>query len=89
MKRFYLKSRIALMTFALGLASVFVFNGSLKFPDEIQVNLPEVESESPIIVFQADALPGSRGGGGAGGGISYNEIQVKTKVSKFKSYNCD
>lgn len=31
MKSFYLKFRIALMTFALGLASVFVMNGSLQF----------------------------------------------------------
>jgi hypothetical protein len=39
------------MTFALGLASVFVLNGSLKISEEITVNLPKIESEFPIIVF--------------------------------------
>lgn len=40
-----------LMTFALGLASVFVYNSSLKYAEEIPVNLPEIESASPIFVF--------------------------------------
>jgi len=39
------------MTLTLGLASVFLSNGSLKSSDEIPVNLPKVQSESPIIVF--------------------------------------
>lgn len=39
------------MTFALGLASVFMLNDSLELSGEIPVNLPKVESESPIIVF--------------------------------------
>lgn len=55
MKRHYLKIRILLMTFALGLASVFLFNGSLKYSDEIPVNLPKVQSESPLIVIPTEA----------------------------------
>ncbi len=54
MKRFYSRFRILLMTFAFGLASVFVFNGSLKLADEVPVGLPSVQSESPIIVFPTD-----------------------------------
>ena len=46
MKRYYLRFRFMLMTFALGLASVFAFDGSLKFSDEVYVELPEVQSES-------------------------------------------
>lgn len=51
MKRFYSKFRIALMTFALGLASVFIMNGSLQFSDEVLVNLPETESGEILIVY--------------------------------------
>jgi len=38
------------MTFALGLASVFVFSGSLKFSDEVPVNLPKTQSDSVIFI---------------------------------------
>ena len=38
------------MTFALGLASVFMFEGSL-YSDEIYVDLPEVKSDSVIFVI--------------------------------------
>lgn len=67
MKRFYAKFRIALMTFALGLASVFVMNGSLRFSDEVSVNLPEVQSNSIIFVIPkkgicAERLSGSHAG---------------------------
>ncbi|MDQ6787667.1 MAG: hypothetical protein M3033_12740 [Acidobacteriota bacterium] len=54
MKRFYSQSRIMLMTFAVGLASVFVFNGSLEFSDEVPVVLPKSQSKSPIIIFPTD-----------------------------------
>ncbi len=55
MKKLYFRFRILLMTFALGLASVFMFDGSLKSSNEIPVNLPKVQSESPIIVFPKEA----------------------------------
>ncbi|HXG83512.1 MAG TPA: hypothetical protein VNI84_05725 [Pyrinomonadaceae bacterium] len=54
MKRFYTRFRIMLMTFALGLASVFMSNGSLNYSNEIIVELPKSQSESPIIVFSIE-----------------------------------
>ena len=51
MKGFYAKFRIMLITFALGLASVFMMNGSLQFSDEVYVNLPKVKSDSIIFVI--------------------------------------
>ena len=67
MKRIYSKFRICLMTFALGLASVFILNGSLQFSDEVPVNLPKTESGDVQIVFPRyeNEMPY---GGGAGGG---------------------
>jgi len=56
MKKLYFRFRILLMTFAFGLASVFVINGSLKDSDEIRVDLPEIESESPVIVFPKEGI---------------------------------
>lgn len=38
------------MTLSLGLASVFMINGSLYYPDEIQVNLPQVQSEEVFFI---------------------------------------
>lgn len=71
---FYSKFRIGLMTFALGLASVFMMNGSIQISDDIPVMLPKIQTESPIIVFPRhwnEKLNGSYwGGGGADGGKS-------------------
>ena len=81
MKRFYSKFRIGLITFAFGLASVFVLNGSLQSSDEIPVNLPEIHSESPIIIFPRYSKEIPLGGGGAGRGrlgVSY-EVQETLK----------
>ena len=44
MKTYYSKFRIMLITFAFGLASVFMLNGSLRSSDEMPVNLPKVRS---------------------------------------------
>lgn len=63
MKRFYSQSRIMLMTFALGLAIVFMSNGSLQFSDEILVNLPKTESENVLIVFPLCRSERPLGGG--------------------------
>lgn len=38
------------MTFAVGLASVFVLNGSLKYSNEIFVELPKTQSDSIIFI---------------------------------------
>ena len=44
------------MTLALGLASVFMFNGSLKKLDKKPVNLPQIKSESPLIVIPKEEI---------------------------------
>ena len=51
MKRFYSRFRILLMTFALGMASVFEFHDTLKFSNEVQVNLPKTATGDLIVVF--------------------------------------
>ena len=48
MKKFYKKIRIALMTFAFGLATVFIFQGSLE--SEIEIELPQFQSEQVIFI---------------------------------------
>lgn len=103
MKRFYFPFRIMLMTFALGLASVFVFNGSLEYSNEVTVNLPKVnfepqiiifslpkvQSESPIIFSIEKKVDSREFGGGASGGISCDEAREKTRNKKIKIPNCD
>jgi len=63
MKRYYLRFRIMLMTFALGLASIGFFNLLTKYLNEISVNLPKVESDSPIFVFPRERKKMPYGGG--------------------------
>ncbi len=46
------------MTFALGLASVFVFNGTLQFSDEIPVNLPQVQSSGVFEIITKENWKG-------------------------------
>lgn len=79
MQRFYSKFRIGLMTFAFGLASVYMVD-SLQFSDEVPVDLPQIQSIAPLIVYpETDKFfyPG-------GGGHIYtnNQIQRKTKLQK-------
>lgn len=72
MKRLYLKFKISLLTFAFGLASVFLLNGSLKFSDEVYVNLPKVESSSVIEVITKENRKGFEPvGHGCGGRNKY------------------
>lgn len=65
MKQFYPYFRIMMMTFALGSGSVFVSNGSLKFSDEIIIQLPKTESqfENVLIVFPLCRSEMPHGGG--------------------------
>ncbi len=49
MKRIYLKFRIVLMAFALGLSAVYCWKGSLN-PDEVFFYLPESDSSGVFIV---------------------------------------
>ena len=51
MKNIYSRFRIMVMTFALGLAGVFTFNGSLKFSNDVYVNIPKTEIGDVIVVF--------------------------------------
>lgn len=81
MKRFYSRFRILLMTFAVGLASVFVFNGSLKYSDEVPVNLPKTNSGDAIVVFPR-CLYEMPFGGGAGGGSTKNKLYVPERITK-------
>src|SRR5215204_4047705 len=50
MKRFYYRLRILLFTLALGLASVPFFSSFGGNNRELAVNLPVIESESPLVV---------------------------------------
>ena len=91
------------MTFAIGLASVFVFNGSLKFSDEISVDLPKVQFESSLIVFSLPKKEANSSimlsveqrederqfGGGASGGTTCDEARARAKNKKLKIPNCD
>lgn len=70
------------MTLSLGLASVFMINGSLYNPDEIKVNLPQVKSSKVLEVTTSDktvfAMVGQGCGleneyGGRGSGTSYQD----------------
>lgn len=66
MKRFYIRFRIMLMTLAFGLASVFMFNGSLKESDEIKVELPKVQSDPVIFITPKKRICMPFGGGSHG-----------------------
>ncbi len=69
MKRFYSKFRIALITFALGSASVFMFQGAL-YSDAASVDLPHTNSGEIIVVFPRYEHEMPKGvGGGAGSGM--------------------
>lgn len=67
MKKNYSRFRIMLMTFTLGLASVFAFHGTLKLSDEVFVNTPKTETGDVIVIFPRCVfeMPFAGGGGGA------------------------
>lgn len=65
MKSFYSKFRIALMTLAIGLASVWFFKGIL-ITSDISVELPKIKSNSSILYFKVVKLPPSKFGAGSG-----------------------
>lgn len=51
MRKIYFRFRVLLMTFTIGLASIFMSNGSLKPSDEIDIDLPKVQFNSSIIIY--------------------------------------
>jgi hypothetical protein len=50
MKRFYMKFRILLLTLALGMASVPFFKMLYERWTEVRVDVPQIESNAPLIV---------------------------------------
>ena len=62
-----------LLTFALGLASVFMIDGSLNNSGEIQVDLPTVHSDSIIVITPKIKKCIPTGGGSH---FSYSDIKV-------------
>ncbi len=56
MKRFYSKFRISLMTFALGLASFWMFDGFSNGLVEVPVNLPKVQTDSVIFIIPKKSI---------------------------------
>jgi len=78
MKKFYSRFRIALITFALGLSSVFMINGSLSFSREVPVTLPQVETTAVFEIITKENWKGFQFvGQGCGGRNKYNgEIWV-------------
>ncbi|HXH69954.1 MAG TPA: hypothetical protein VNI60_06350 [Pyrinomonadaceae bacterium] len=83
MKRFYSQFRIMLMTFALGLASVFLSNGSLKYSDEVSVNLPRVKSSSVFEIITKENWKGYQFVGQGCGGT--NQYEGETWVTAYRT----
>ena len=83
MRRFYLKCRIALITFTLGVASVFMLNGSLYFSDEVPVNLPQVKSSSVFEIITKENWKGFNFVGHACGGR--NKHDGESWVSGYRT----
>lgn len=89
MKRFYSKFRIGLITFAFGLASVFMLSGSLQSSDEIPVNLPKSVSDEIIVVFSRYSKEMSETcscGGGNGGLNSEEKFSRRVTLSHRKKH---
>lgn len=94
MKRFYLRLRVMLMMLALGLASVGFFDWFSNYWYEVPVELPKVESNSPIFVFPSSSKDVPKGvdsavccrnvgGGGAGEFASYIDKKSRNKRTKI------
>ena len=70
MKRFYSLFRIFLVTFAVGLAAIPFANGIYEKWIEIPVDIPKVESSSPIeVILPTERRPFNDWGGGGSGYI--------------------
>ena len=83
MKKFYSQLRIALLTFTLGLAGVPFASGLYKKWSEPDVEVPQVESDAPIVVIlPTEEHPFDMVGGGARGKIVLTEIPAQTSKSK-------
>jgi len=65
------------MTFALGLASVFVSNDSLEFSDENSIDLPKTKSDSVIFITPRKHICMPFGGGSHSSGPSQGFIEER------------
>ena len=85
MKKYCYRFRVSLITFALGLVSVFMVNGLLIQPEEMKVDLPEAETESSLIVFpmKRELVSANQGGNGCGG-ETVEEFEARIKKEKMK-----
>ena len=68
MKRFYSQFRVMLLTFAFGLASVWMIDGLSKGLLEVPTNLPKVKTDNVIVVFPRYTKEMRQAGGGSSGG---------------------
>jgi hypothetical protein len=93
MNKYFSRLRAMLLTFAIGLASVFILNDFSKTTEIIKVDLPEVQSSSTIFVVPVErkltGLAESRSGGGGSGGETCDEARAKLKNKNTKLPNCD
>ena len=77
----YSRFRTLIFTFTLAIAVVSVYTRMVDYWDEVPVNLPEVESETPIIIrLCPESLPGNRVRGYQENGHLY--------FSQEKAMNC-
>lgn len=60
MKIRYSRFRILLLTFTLGIAIVSIYARLSGYLDEVPVNLPEVESNTPIIIRICPEFPSEK-----------------------------
>jgi hypothetical protein len=79
MRRFYFRFRIGLLTLTLGLASVYIFKSS----NEIEVNLPEFQSDTVIFVTPKRRL--CMPGGGGSHQISHSKEFIHELVKEWRA----
>jgi hypothetical protein len=89
MNSFRFRLRVFLIAFALGLVVTSAHARLSKYFDEIPVDLPVVNSESPIIVQpQSDRFPLILGGGWGGGKEGINARRMNRSLFKFPIPGC-
>ncbi len=82
MKIRYSRFRTLLLTFTLGLAVVSIYTRLSGYSEEIPVNLPKVESDSPIIIrLCPEIIIGKKGN-------KFYQEDGKIYFSKEKAVNC-
>lgn len=80
MKIKYSRFRIFLFTFTLGLSILNIYARLSGYLEEIPVNVPKIESDTPIIIVLCPELPAKRN--------KIYEINGNMYFSKEKAINC-